>query len=261
MSEATGEWFVSRGGQRFGPVSFEDLVKSAQAGRLEPRTDMVFGGSMADWQPAGEVEGIFPKLDPAAAAGEASDKPYAPPENSMADSGSFDFGAHANLKFPGVGRLGYFLGIWLLPLVVTAAALFITKLATPVVGPEIGQWIPMLALVGPVLALMVTVNRFHNIQMSGWWTLGMMVPLLNCWLGYRLFACPPGYALLKKMDGVGIFLAILYWGAMLLYIGVVIAMFLGAFGALLDPEALDQWLKEVEAQMPGAAAGAAGEGS
>lgn len=254
MSEAAAnEWFVSRGGQRFGPVSFEDLISSARAGRLQPRTDLIFGGSLDEWKPAGEVEGIFEKADPNAVV-EGGDAPYAPPEGSMADSGSFDFGKHKHLTFPGVGRLGYFFGIWLLPLVVVGAVMFIAKLAAPVVGPDIAQWIPLLALAGPLLAIAITVKRFHNIQMTGWWTLGMFVPLLNWWLGYRLFACPPGYALFKKMDGVGIFLAILYWGVMLLYIGLTVAMFLGAFGALLNPEAMEQWLQEIQAQLPAAAA-------
>jgi hypothetical protein len=76
--------------------------------------------------------------------------------------------------------------------------------------------------------------------MSRWWFLGNFVPLLNFWVGYRTFACPAGYAYHKKLDGAGIFLAIVYWLMILLVIvsiAVAVAILLGAIG---DPELRQQ---------------------
>ena len=60
------------------------------------------------------------------------------------------------------------------------------------------------------------------------------MPILNFWVGYRCFACPAGYAYHKKLDGVGIFLAIVYWlmiAVVLLAVAAVIAVLLGAVGS------------------------------
>lgn len=53
-------------------------------------------------------------------------------------------------------------------------------------------------------------KRFQNLAMSGWWWLGLGVPILQIWLYYRLFACPPGYAFTKKLDVAGKILTTLY---------------------------------------------------
>jgi hypothetical protein len=76
--------------------------------------------------------------------------------------------------------------------------------------------------------------------MSGWWFLGNLVPLLNFWVGYRCFACPAGYAYHKKIDGIGILLAIIYWGVILLAILAVAAVLALIFGAIGSPELQEQ---------------------
>ena len=84
------------------------------------------------------------------------------------------------------------------------------------------------------------VRRLINLGLSGWWSLGYFVPLLNLWLGYRCFACPGGYAYHKKLDAAGVFLAIVYW-LMLAFVVSSIA-FTGAvlFGKLGSPELRQQ---------------------
>ena len=80
--------------------------------------------------------------------------------------------------------------------------------------------------------------------MSRWWYLANFVPFLNLWVGYRSFACPAGYAYHKKLDGAGVFLAIVYWlmlAVSLLAIAAVIALLMGALGS---PEFKEQ-LQEI----------------
>ena len=69
------EWYYARGGKQNGPITREALVELARNGGLDPRKDLVWTSTMKDWQPAGQVPGIFPTAaitsDPA--------NPYAAP--------------------------------------------------------------------------------------------------------------------------------------------------------------------------------------
>ena len=107
MSEEKDQWYVSRSGQRFGPVSFAEMVESAKAGRLEPRTDMVIGGGLTDWKPAGDVEGLFERHVPGSEDGEGDPSGHKAPKGSMAGSASYYFntGQHQKLKLPGATSL------------------------------------------------------------------------------------------------------------------------------------------------------------
>jgi hypothetical protein len=73
----------------------------------------------------------------------------------------------------------------------------------------------VLGLVPLILAISATLKRFQNLGMTRLWFLGLFAPLLNLWVWYRLFACPPGYAHHKKLDPIGWVLAILHWGSLL----------------------------------------------
>jgi hypothetical protein len=73
-----------------------------------------------------------------------------------------------------------------------------------------------------------------------------LIPLLNVWLGYRAFACPPGYAYNKKMDGVGILLALIYWLLAITYIAAIIglvAVMAGSLGTKEQREGLFKMLQ------------------
>lgn len=102
-------------------------------------------------------------------------------------------------------------------------------------GPEImGVATPVLMLVPAVFSIYFSVRRYVNLGMSGWWIFGNLVPLLNLWLGYRCFACPAGYAFQKKLDGPGIFLAIVYWllvAIAVVSLGLMIALLMGSVGS------------------------------
>lgn len=217
MTETKDEWWVSRGGKRFGPVDFDTLVESAKAGRLEPRTDLVTGGDLADWVPAGDVDGVFERNQPEAP--ESKDNGgHTPPEDSLADSGSFDFGEkETKLSLPGAPRLGYILGVTVLPTILAFGLGTVIPHVQSALGPDLGRFAPLIVLVIPILVIVITVKRFQNIGMSGWWLPGLLVPFLNLWLNYRLIACPPGYVYIRKLDVWGWILAVLYWLGVVAY--------------------------------------------
>jgi hypothetical protein len=54
-------WFYTRDGERVGPVALADLRELAESGALNPRLDMCWTQGMAEWKPAGEIDGLFKK--------------------------------------------------------------------------------------------------------------------------------------------------------------------------------------------------------
>jgi uncharacterized membrane protein YhaH (DUF805 family) len=235
------QWYVSRSGQRFGPVDFETLVESARSGRLEPRSDLVCGGPYSDWVMAGDVEGLFERRQ--------TSEVKAPVMNdSMAATASYERReSPTKLDLPGVTRPAFVFGILLLPVILGLGLSFIIPQVQAVAGPEIGRFLPLLMILIPALVIAFTVKRFQNIGMSGWWLLGLLVPLLNYWLQYRLLACPPGYVYTKKLDGWGRFLAVLYW--LVVIGGLVAAVLFGAaaWNEFQESGQFQEWLNQVEA--------------
>jgi MFS family permease len=60
------EWYYTRAGQQVGPVTSPQLRQAARSGELAP-TDLVWKDGMAEWAPAGKINGLFASA-PAAAA-------------------------------------------------------------------------------------------------------------------------------------------------------------------------------------------------
>ena len=78
------EWFYAKNGQQNGPVTLEQLRQLARSGGLDAK-DLVWNSSMKDWEPAGQVEGIFSA--PAATPAPVSDpsNPYAAPQSTWTE--------------------------------------------------------------------------------------------------------------------------------------------------------------------------------
>jgi uncharacterized membrane protein len=76
------EWYYAKNGQQNGPVSFEKLRDLAANGMLDPAKDLVWNGTMKDWTPAGQVEGIFvSKPIPLAVPPSDPSNPYSAPQS------------------------------------------------------------------------------------------------------------------------------------------------------------------------------------
>ncbi len=52
--------YYTEGGEQRGPVSLQVLRERCEAGQSDRFSDMVWWDGLADWVPAGEVEGLFP---------------------------------------------------------------------------------------------------------------------------------------------------------------------------------------------------------
>ena len=239
MSEASQDvWYYTREGERIGPVTFADLRMKVQEASLNPRLDMVWTQGMAEWKPAGEIEGLFEKRPPPMPQESLAPlaDPYAPPKLE-----SVEEMMRRIVDWPGTRRRGFLMATVLFPLVWHGIVTLSTGYLTRQFGVEIMGIIGIVAAFVPVLVgIYFGLMRLVNLGMSRWWYLANFVPILNFWIGYRCFACPAGYAYHKKLDGVGVFLAILYWLFVVLGILAIVAVFAAFFGALGNPELQEQ---------------------
>ncbi|MEI6655675.1 MAG: GYF domain-containing protein [Verrucomicrobiota bacterium] len=210
---APDAWFFTREGERLGPVSLAELRVKAQEGGLNPRLDLVWTQGMAEWKPAGQIDTLFERR----VTEVPTANPYMPPQAESV-------GAQMQLQgdWPGARRRAYLTATLLLPVVWNMALGFAPALLGRALEPALLQQINLGgALLLFIIGLYYGLQRLVNLGMSRWWYLGHLVPFLNLWVGYRCFACPAGYAYHKKMDGIGIALAILYW---LLIVAVLLAL-------------------------------------
>lgn len=236
-------WFYTREGEKIGPVSFSEIRIKAAAGELNPRLDMAWTPGMEAWQPAGEIEGLFEKRtsgEPPDALGAPAD-PYSPPKGESASEAMAKEGG-----WPGARRRSYLFIVLIFPSLWMKGFEVLNPILKSQFGPQIMKFgTPALILLPVLVMLLFSLNRLANLGMSRWWFLGNLVPILGFWVGYRCFACPGGYAYHKKLDGAGIFLAIVYW--LLLAIGLVatalaLAVLLGGVGS---PEIKQQILEAI----------------
>lgn len=206
---ATDHWFYSREGERLGPVTLGDLRVKAKDGGLNPRLDMVWTQGMAGWKLAGEVDGLFERTT----AFDSKQIPSIPTHSPQSSLPSFTTERQANpSEWPGARRLIFFFATGVLPFLLTRGVKNALDAFPEQFGSELSGFIVIGAMVlTAILMIHVSLQRLVNLGMSRWWFLGNFIPLLNLWVGFRCFACPSGYAYHKKLDGIGILLAILYF--------------------------------------------------
>jgi hypothetical protein len=59
------EWYLFQKDRELGPYSWEELLSFAETGVMQPE-DLVWAEGLDDWTEAGQVEGLFPEILPAA---------------------------------------------------------------------------------------------------------------------------------------------------------------------------------------------------
>jgi hypothetical protein len=227
-------WFYSHEGERIGPVTFAELRAKAQAGELNPRLDLAWKYGMDQWLPSGGIQGLFERRD----SEESLASMAATPDTSRSAGGE---SVRERMKregdWPGARRRSYLIAIFIFPVLwamgFAAAEGFLEKQ----LGAELTGYAKAgMPLVPLIVSVIYGVKRLMNVGMSGWWFLGNFIPLLNLWVGFRSFACPAGYAFHKKLDGVGIFLAIVYWLIAIAALAIVAVGIAAFFSVAGNPE-------------------------
>ncbi|MEO7098907.1 MAG: GYF domain-containing protein [Luteolibacter sp.] len=204
-------WFYTCEGERLGPVTFEELRTMTTDSSLDPRLDMVWKQPMDAWKPAGQIDGLFERPSvPTEAKGNAAARAEKKRPTSHQQTYRTLMGKNAN--WPGARRRSFLL---VTPMILFAWQ-FALAAASPFLIKQFGQILmtgilPLASLVPLVAVIYFGLRRLANVGMSRWWYLAVFAPILNLWVGYRCFACPPGYAYHKKMDGPGFALALLYF--------------------------------------------------
>jgi uncharacterized membrane protein YhaH (DUF805 family) len=109
--------------------------------------------------------------------------------------------------YGGVRRLPYF-GYLFGGYVILALLQFGLGLLAALTGGMALGAIPMWVFILPgavyqILAIWVTAKRLQNQGHSGWWVLGLIVPILNIAVSVKCIAAPEGYADHKTLDTSG----------------------------------------------------------
>jgi uncharacterized membrane protein YhaH (DUF805 family) len=248
MSEVPQDaWFYTREGERIGPLTFGELKIRVTEKLVHPRTDFVWTVGMEAWKPAGEIEGLFERKVQQTEQNSAQADASNPYESGKADSEESPL--NKNLDWIGFGRGLYFICCILLGLASTLLPPLVAPLAK---GYE--QFLIAIPILFIVISIWLLVKRLNNLGMTGWWVLASFVPIMNLWISYRVCVCPPGYAFHKKLDGIGIFLAILYWLGIVLLILSAVGMFLVLVKGAGDPQLRQQILDSIEKAQQGAPA-------
>ncbi len=231
--ENSAAWFILHENERYGPFTVQQLKEGALDYELHPRYDMAWQEGMADWIPAGEVEGLFEKIgSPKKEAEEHQDhkkkkhkkeekeqdttSPFGEDEFAEEPSNDYD-----EMEWEGVSRGGYIFFIYFFPVLWLVGLTYLSKMLPGIFGPEIAPIITAcLAFLPLILGIIAIIQRLDNLAMRRLWFFGLFAPILNLWLGYRLFACPPGYAEHKRLGALGWILSLLYWLPFLAVIAV-----------------------------------------
>ena len=240
-------WYYSHGDEKCGPVTFTDLRALAKDATLNPRHDLVWTKGMDEWKPAGEIEGLFKRRTPEPVAEQVpaavvsaptlAPDPYHPPGHD-----SLAVPLENQGEWPGARRRGYLFATLIFPVVWMAIVGAVTPFLNAQFGAEImkiGE--PALLIIPNLVILYFAIQRLPNLGMSRWWFFANFVPFLNLWVGYRCFACPAGYAYHKKLDGAGIFLAIVYWLLILIVVVAVALVIAALLGGIGTPEFQEQF--------------------
>ena len=112
-------------------------------------------------------------------------------------------------EYGGIGRTGYFLGMF--------AIAFVGAISDAAAQREPG----MVSFgPGPIIAIafafFIVINRLKNIGRSGWWSLLILVPIANLFVGIPCAIFPEGYQDTKKLDTAGKIIACIFIGLVVL---------------------------------------------
>ena len=218
--------YTDNQGQQAGPVPTTELRDLIERGQASNKS-MVWSEGMDNWTLASQVEGLISSKTPVptaisqpAAAAPATPlttptatttveaNPYATPKSNL----GIDTNPYAQPEYGGIRRLAYFARI----LLTTFLFVIVAVVGGALGGEPAFVLILICALVFFILYIRFALLRIRNIGASGWWLLLMLVPVASNALAIVLLACPEGFADHKKMDTIGIIVAVILGGLTLL---------------------------------------------
>lgn len=95
-------------------------------------------------------------------------------------------------------------------------------LARSNMGPSAGTVASMTSIISLGLLIWVTAQRMINQGSSGWWGIGVIIPILNLFVAMRCLICPEGFADHRTLDTIGKVIGGLLLGLILL---ILVAVF------------------------------------
>ena len=253
--DAGDEWYYNHEGETLGPVSSAELADRARRGGLDPQSALVWKAGMTDWLPAGEIEGLFERrtLPPPDLTQVAQVNPPLSPRQKK-ELGERDL----KPVYPGAGRLSFYFMVLIFPVLWTLGL----KFGMPFLIKQFGEVLMKQAMiylpfVPYLFVFIIAVRRLIHVGMSGWWVIGNFLPLINLWVGYRSFVCPGGYAFSKKLDGLGVILAVIYWLfilAMIVVMAAGVAAYLGKIGSPEQQQQIQEMIRQATTAIQAATA-------
>ncbi|BDS08107.1 hypothetical protein NT6N_31470 [Oceaniferula spumae] len=213
MNDNTQWHYTDRTGAQAGPVSTAELQQLIAKG-MAPNTGMVWKAGMPDWVMHSQVPELqvqpalatpAPQAAPVAQAAAQTPEvnPYSPPQ-AAAQAGfeNSAFSTDMPKVYGGIGRLSLFLQTILYVLGCVIAGVVIGLIGAPFL-------IFVVILVALIMVIRLSCLRLKNLGMNGWWVLLIFVPIVNSFFNIMLLSCPQGYSDTRKMDTVGIIVAVI----------------------------------------------------
>ena len=120
--------------------------------------------------------------------------------------------------YGGIGRLAYF-GYSILNSIVSNLLVLALGAVLPPEAVAVALIVPALSFVAGIV---IVVLRLKNMGYSGWWVLGLIVPILNLIVAVKLIAAPEGYAVNKTLDTPGKVIVGVMLGLIVLVFAVVL---------------------------------------
>ena len=211
MSNSQQWHYTDQSGQQAGPIPTDELLQLI-ASKSVPLTAMAWKEGMANWKPVSQIEELqagtstpppspdpVPNPAPTQAPGniqEPNQNPINPYETPQvpSDEEFYEATSTQTESYDGTGRFGFLIGYPLLYLILFGAPCFLGQLLelNILTYGAFGVWL--------IMSIRLTCLRFINIGMSGWWTLGLFIPILNILLLLALNILPPGFSETRKLD-------------------------------------------------------------
>lgn len=120
--------------------------------------------------------------------------------------------------YGGIGRLAYF-GYSILNSIVSNLLVLALGAVLPPEAVAVALIVPVLSFVAGIV---IAVLRLKNMGYSGWWVLGLIVPILNLIVAVKLIAAPEGYSVHKTLDTPGKIIVGVMLGLIVLVFAVVL---------------------------------------